>query len=139
MLKVKCPVYYTAYPTFCLETEVIDHRHQAINRGRVIHSTVDKDYECFVEDTSEPGVFHIGAKQLKDDWDHKAGYVWSSRCSVMNQLFGTRLVEVNINSCAYAMDVDMLVELIERDLEEKFELQEVCDHGGEVSYRFKKI
>ena len=131
MLKVKSK----HYSDFYLETEVVDHYYKKIESGEVIHSDVDGKFECFVNSTSEEGVFEYGAKQLTDSWDHKAGYIWSSRCSVMNQIFGTRLVEVSINSRAYAIDVDLLKTLAERDLGQRFEVVKYTDKDGEITYR----
>lgn len=131
MLKVKSK--YNS--DFYLETEVVDYRYKKIESGEVIHSSSDGKLERFVKDTSEEGVFEYGAIQLTDSWDHKAGYIWSSRCSVMNQIFGTRLVEVVINSRSYAMDVDVLKTIAERDLSQKFEVVKYTDKEGEISYR----
>ncbi len=138
MLKVKCSVYHTAYPTFSLQTEVVDYRYTPIKSGDIIHSTSDAKFEYFITSTSEDGLYHYGARQLVASYDNPAGYVWSSRCSVMNKLFGTRLVEVFVNGGCYGMDVDLLKELVDRDLEDNFEVVQNTDDRGEISYRFIK-
>lgn len=62
--------------------------------GQVVQTCVDDDEELFLSNSNFDNVFVYGCKQLKDSWDHKAGYVWSSRASVMNKTFGTQLVDV---------------------------------------------
>ena len=42
-----------------------------------------------------PNVFDFYAAQLEDDDEHEAGYKWASRCSIMNEYFGTELIDVD--------------------------------------------
>lgn len=42
-----------------------------------------------------PDVFNFYAAQLEDDDEHEAGYKWASRCSIINEYFGTELIDVD--------------------------------------------
>lgn len=82
-------------------------------------NTEDDESNLFVKKTNIEGIFTYGATQLNDGTFHGKGYVWSSRCGVMNKAFDVALVE-----CLYkkegdysyrccAIDVAHLTELIE--------------------------
>lgn len=138
MLKIKS---YDLPNGFHLVTEVDPDTKllKRVTRDKVIHSTVDDEYVCFVESTSEPGVYSYGAKQLQDGFFHSAGYVWSSRCSVMNKLFDIRITEVVINGCSYGMDVDVLCELMNKQYPKyTFYVDSTTDKSGEVRYFIKQ-
>lgn len=66
-----------------------------------------------------PNMYSYGAKQLTNGVHHEAGYIWSSRVSVVNQVLGTNLIEVHVPvpGCSsllqtVAMDVDALREIL---------------------------
>ena len=84
----------------------------------------EEQEEAFVKKTSIEGVYSYGLKQLKDGIEHKAGYVWASRCGVMNMLFGTKLLEVSINGRCYGMDIDVFKALLEEQTGDKYEVQQ---------------
>lgn len=137
MLTVKS---YRLPDSFWLNTEVENYFYKKIENKEVIHSVIDDGYECYVRETSEPGVYTYGAIQLRDSYDHKAGYTWSSRCSVMNGLFGTQLTEVSINSSSYAMDINVLKTLLEEHTGKKFKVTNgKCWEEDEISYRLEEI
>ena len=56
---------------------------------------------------------------MVDSWDHKKGYVWSSRPSVMNKVFDTKLIYAyykakdSVSYCCCAIDIEHLKELLE--------------------------
>lgn len=58
------------------------------------HATSEGTY--FIRRTNIEGIFTYGFEQNKPDFmGHSAGYVWSSRCGVMNKVFDTALIEIN--------------------------------------------
>ena len=79
---------------------------------------------------SHPFVYRFGAIQKYDEYDTKAGYVWSSRPSLINSLFGVRLTEVRVESsptleCVMSIDADYVASLIPKE----FILRENSKHG----------
>lgn len=85
---------------------------------------VDGGYKLFAKETSMKDVFTYGDIQLKDDYDHNAGYVWSSRVGCLNKQFGTRFIEVSINNGIYAMDIDKVKEIVEEQTGDKYNIVE---------------
>ena len=61
--------------------------------------------KIFVARTNYPEVFVYGAIQLNDNYEHEAGYVWSSRVGVLNKYFNKDYVDVVIDNSIYAMRV----------------------------------
>lgn len=85
-----------------------------------------------------PYMYQFYNEQKEDSYEHKAGYHWSSRSSVINAAFGTKIMEVTIYawpSLSYdcAMAVDKVAELIPPE----YEIVEIERHG-ELTYKIKK-
>lgn len=82
-----------------------------------IHSKIvdNGTSELFCESTNVPGVYNFGCKQLNDRYDHKAGYVWSSRASCINREFDTQLCDnTSVNgSWIWNLDINVLKTLVE--------------------------
>ena len=119
---------------------------------------VEGDYHEFYEDMEEvgrigkpedagtlylersrkyPAFVHFGYIQSHDSYEHKAGYVWSSRPGVINNAFGTKLTSVTIYEseylpCSCAVDADYIAKLIPPE----YEIVEVDDYG-ETVYKMK--
>ena len=108
------------------------------NEHRVCRITEDnEEYELNLIE-HKMGVFTFYAKQLKDNKDHKAGYLWSSRCSVMNKFFGTELVEVGaylINSQTTPYEVGIKVSDLKDVLPEEYCIVKRTDRDGEINYK----
>ena len=90
-------------------------------RGDIVHSVVIGKEEFYLRATDDSNFFTYGCKQLAYDpvWGHPAGYIWSSRASVMNKLFGTKLIDITYwiegtYKCygCIAVTVDFLNELL---------------------------
>ena len=64
-----------------------------------IYSQVTDGLRVFVKATNIPDVYRYGAEQLTDSWDHKAGYIWSSRPGVLNALFSEEFIDIVYNNC----------------------------------------
>ena len=82
--------------------------------------------ELFCESTNIEGVYHFGCKQLTDSYDHKAGYIWSSRAGCINGQFGTQLYDdtsVN-NSWIYHLDINILKPLVEEFTGKKYRIEQ---------------
>lgn len=72
--------------------------------------------------------------QLRPDWEHEAGYVWSSRASLVNKIFGTKISEIVIYEnpcmpCSCSIDADELSALLPAEYEVRRN-----DRHGEISY-----
>ena len=83
-------------------------------------------------------MYQFCKEQKEDSYDHRAGYRWSSRSSVINAAFGTKIMEVTICEnpflpCACAMAVDKVAELIPSE----YELVEV-EIYGEMYFKMRK-
>lgn len=53
----------------------------------------------FIKSTNLAGIYTYGAEQLRDSYfGHSAGYIWASRCGVMNKVFNTALHECAIRT-----------------------------------------
>jgi len=81
---------------------------------------------------THPFVYRFGAIQKYDEYDTKAGYVWSSRPSLINSLFGVRLTEVRVESspnleCVMAIDADYVASLIPKEF--VLRLRTNLEHG----------
>lgn len=83
--------------------------------------------ELFCESTNVEGVYHFGCKQLTDSYDHKAGYVWSSRAGCINGQFGTQLCgDISVNGYwIYHLDVNVLKPLVEEFTGKKYKIEQV--------------
>lgn len=88
--------------------------------------------------------YTYGFVQGKDSYDHKAGYVWSSRPSCINAVFDTDLIDVRlledgaITGYGVAIRVSMLKEILpdEFSIEEYYEKEDndynIMPHGYKV-------
>ena len=81
--------------------------------------------ELFCESTNVEGVYHFGCKQLKDSYDHGAGYVWSSRAGCINGQFGTQLYDdTSVNGrWGLHLDVNILKPLVEEFTGKKYKIE----------------
>ena len=81
--------------------------------------------ELFCESTNVEGVYHFGCKQLMDSYDHKAGYVWSSRSGCINGQFGTQLYDdASVNGWwGWYLDVNILKPLVEEFTGKKYKIE----------------
>ena len=83
--------------------------------------------ELFCESTNVEGVYQFGCKQLTDSYDHKAGYVWSSRAGCINGQFGTQLYDdASVNGdWRLHLDVNILKPLVEEFTGKKYKIEQV--------------
>ncbi len=108
-----------------------------------IKESEDEEGILFLQETNQPGIYRYGYQTKKDDpiWNHKAGYIWSSRASVMNANFNTRLAECNYRqrgtqtytSCA--IDVDTLESILDTD---KYIIVRSEYKNCEINYRVEE-
>lgn len=99
----------------------------------------------FVKESNVKGIYSFGAEQLKDSYDHSAGYVWSSRASVMNKEFGTTLTEVVLKHAGcgtdgrFSMDVYYLKPLMEDYLGKDLYVREYKTFDDEPIFKFEEV
>lgn len=92
---------------------------EEINSYEEIFSTIKDNHRLFVKKTNIDGIYTYGCEQLVDNWEHKKGYIWSSRPSVMNKVFDTKLIYVyyrakdRVSYRYCAIDIEHLDELLE--------------------------
>ena len=100
-----------------IEGDVIPgtYRYVPIVPGDIVESKIVEDgtEEMFYKKTNIEGIYTFGCKQLTDSWDHKAGYIWSSRSSCVNETFGTNFIDCSFNSTYCAIDADIALPLVE--------------------------
>lgn len=118
-----------------INSEGIPYFEGDINPTKVkdIYSQVVHKHRIFVAETTVPEVYMYGAVQLTDEWEHKAGYVWSSRPGFLNELFGECFVDIRYNNCTYAMKASDL----EDYLSDEYYISRSFS-GGEPNYKVKK-
>ena len=82
--------------------------------------------ELFCESTNIEGIYHFGCKQLKDRYDHKAGYVWSSRAGCINGQFGTQLSDDTLvnDSGIWHLDINILKILVEEFTGKEYRIEQ---------------
>ncbi len=108
-----------------------------------IHSKVvdNGKSELFCESTNVSGVYHFGCKQLTDRYDHKAGYVWSSRAGCINGEFGTQLYDnTSVNGYwIWYVDINVLKPLVEEFTGKQYDIEQYYnpwdDNKKEPRYR----
>ena len=82
----------------------------------IVQSHVDNEGELFLKRTNVPGIYFYGFKQAKESMGHPAGYVWSSRASVLNKtmnltlLDATYKVDTSLRGCA--IDLKLFEQLL---------------------------
>lgn len=109
-----------------------------VMNNEVIHSKEDNEGTLFVKNTNIEGIFNYGYKTKFADpvWDKPAGYVWSSRASVMNKTFGLKLLDVTYNYCSVAIDLAHLEALL---VDTEYEIDwEPLIKDEDVVYKLKK-
>lgn len=121
----------------------IEGDKQITNSNR-IHTREDEDGILFMSSTNVPGIYKYGYETKKDDriWGHIAGYIWSSRASVINYNFKVKLLEcyyrergTQTYSCA-AIDQETLESLIDADKYIIVKYQR--NNDPEISYRVEE-
>jgi hypothetical protein len=122
----------------------IEYTGEDIRSGEYVGTKSDDEYFLFVKDTNVSGVYYFGCEQLKDDYMHKAGYIWSSRAGVINDAFDMALKEVCINNNAcYSMDVYYLKPLLEEYFGKKITVREFVKHNSdgskETTFKFEEV
>lgn len=65
-----------------------------LQSGERLMSRTGKDGISFIRETNIEGIYTYGLEQTQDNWEHKAGYIWSSRASAINKALGTKLVSI---------------------------------------------
>ena len=94
-------------------------RIQAVGE-RQFKITEDRKYKLFYQPTNIEGVYYYGCIQLKDDYDHKAGYVWSSRASVINKAFNLDLIDCIVDYMGvFAISADTAAKKLSETYAEK--------------------
>ena len=56
---------------------------------------IEDTYKFFYKENQD-GFVSYGAIQKKDTYEHEAGYIWSSRASLINVIFDKRCVEISL-------------------------------------------
>lgn len=103
---------------------------------------IEDTYKFFYKENQD-GFVSYGAIQKKDTYEHEAGYVWSSRASLINVIFDKRCVEISLTDSSNRLySANMTVERVLSYLENMpYYLQEVQDvsKSGEVLERHYHI
>lgn len=103
---------------------------------------IEDTYKFFYKENQD-GFVSYGAIQKKDTCEHKAGYIWSSRASLINVIFDKQALEISlVDSGDQLYSANMTVEKVLSHLENMpYHLQEVLDvsKSGEVLGRHYHI
>lgn len=85
-------------------------------------------------DKYSDGTYQYGLKALVPYMDHGVGYIWSSRASVINEVFGTKLVDVALKTPDEPYYWSGAVELDQIEMPEGFSIVEKQFLSGEKYY-----
>ena len=100
--------------------------------------SIEDTYKFFYKENQD-GFVSYGAIQKKDTREHNAGYIWSSRASLINVIFDKRALAISlVDSDDQLYSANMTVEKVLSHLENMpYHLQEVLDvsESGEVLER----
>lgn len=115
--------------------------NEDIKRVQRYSKLVDNDeYEMFYETTEIEGVISYGCKQLFDDREHDAGYVWASRPSCVNKEWGTKYLHAYVDNRAYGIDSEVAINLIEKWLKDNnkghYVVKVVKEHEDKEDLRY---
>lgn len=103
---------------------------------------MEDTYKFFYKENQD-GFVSYGAIQKKDTREHKAGYIWSSRASLINVIFDKQSLGISlVDSDDQLYSANMTVEKVLSHLENMpYHLQEVLDvsKSGEVLERHYHI
>lgn len=130
-----------------IESDIPPVKNEEVIHSKIyVHSKIyDHNlYELFVQKTNIEGVYTYGSKQLFDSATHGAGYIWSSRASVINGQFNMQIEDVVLNgSYMYAMDVNLIKTLLEEYYGEKVAIEKYFPsydkEQEEPRYRFNIV
>lgn len=106
---------------------------------QVAEKTIDTPYgkeRVFLKKSKALPLYDYGLEQLYSDDEHGYGYIWSSRCGVINKYFGTSLVEVVVGWAIYAMDVKDLIQYLPKGHKFVKDAEDCLD--GDVVYVLKE-
>lgn len=122
MLKIEKIAIINGSPRYYISCD------EKLVEGERIHSRVvdGGDGELFCSKTNVPDIYYFGCKQLEDDYDHKAGYIWSSRAGCINGQFGTQLYDdCVINGVGYwHADINLIKTLVEEYNGKKYRIEQ---------------
>ena len=113
--------------------ERIDDAYPRAMVFETIVGTADKPERLYLEASTKYPLYVYGLEQLYKDDEHGYGYIWSSRCGVVNKHFGTSLVEVVVGCTVYGMDVNDLLQYLPKG----YKFVKRVD-GEDVVYDLKK-
>lgn len=65
---------------------IVEHKEKEVEGGILFY------------DKYSNGIYQYGLRSTRPYMDHEAGYIWSSRASVLNQEFGTNLIDVSLKT-----------------------------------------
>ena len=114
--------------------EAIDYPNENKVVAEKVFGPQGKEERLFLRKIKGYPLYDYGLEQLYSDHEHDKGYVWSSRCGVINKYFGTSLVEVIVGCVRYAMDVNDLLKYLPKGC--KF--VKIDQFDGDVSYALEK-
>lgn len=114
-------------------TGELDENYKLLESGVILDQN---DYHQIIAGEDKLGFWHYGIKQLEDDVEHAAGYIWSSRPSVMNMYLSNHIVDAVINQMVVAISLEDLKRIlktaskVQRDLAIDVERwdEETCYH-----------
>jgi len=90
-------------------TGQMDESYKLLESGTVLDE--DDYYQLWCgQDTL--GFWHYGARQLEDNIEHAAGYMWSSRASIMNKYLPSHIADIVVNQMATAVSLEDLKRIL---------------------------
>lgn len=116
------------------------HMYARLVEGDIVESILVEHgtEEMFYKKTNIEGIYTFGCKQLTDSWDHKAGYIWSSRASCINAVLATNFVGCIYNNTYCAIDADVAKPLVEEFYGVPCVIKVTMDGNEDLNYRIVK-
>lgn len=101
---------------------IVEHKEKELHDGILFYTKYSN------------GIYQYGLRSTRPYMDHEAGYIWSSRASVINQEFGTNLIDVSLKTPDEHWYWCGAVEVEQIEMPEGFSIVEKQFYNGEKYY-----
>lgn len=101
---------------------IVEHKEKEVEGGILFY------------DKYSNGIYQYGLRSTRPYMGHDAGYIWSSRASVLNQEFGTNLIDVSLKTPDEDYYWCGAVEVDKVEMPEGFSIIEDQFYSGEKYY-----
>ena len=102
----------------------------------------NNNYRLFARKTNIENLYKYGSQQLISGGGHGIGYVWQSRCSLINGQLNLNLSEVrSVNGNIFGLDINVIKSLLEEYYDCSINIETITfgdNDNKEIKYNFVK-